>query len=136
MEIAGGGAAVWNFYLRGPAPIASFPENISTDNMRSKDIEAFMAGMNIQGISRKNGRPFTITVKQDNTVDVAMGRSGALEGTTFRETGKWWAENYRFCMQFSRFAQGRQLCPRIVKTGEKITATRRDGSSIPWTINK
>ncbi len=134
--VAGGGTAIWSLYLSGPVPLTSFPSNISTDSMPSKDIEALMTGMKIQGVSKKNGRPFIIEVKADKTVDVEMGRTGALAGTTFRETGKWWAENYRFCMQFSRFAQGRKMCPRIVKEGEKITASRGDGTRLNWTLGK
>jgi len=134
--LGAGGTAIWSLYLSGPVPLTSFPSNISTDSMPSKDIVALMTGMKIQGISMKNGRPFIIEVKADKTVDVEMGRTGALEGTTFRETGKWWAENYRFCMQFSRFAQGRKMCPRIAKEGQKITASRGDGTQLNWTLGK
>jgi hypothetical protein len=104
--------------------------------MQAADIEALMAGMTIQGIGRRSGRSFVIRIRPDHTADVETGRKGGAAGTEFRETGKWWAGNYLFCMQFSKFAKGRNLCPRIAREGQKITATRGDGSDTGWTLHK
>ena len=104
--------------------------------MTAEDIQGLMFGMTIQGTGRRDGKPFAIELGADGVVEVKKGRSGELEGTTHRETGKWWAENYRFCMQFTRFAQGRKLCPRIVRDGVKITATRGDGTDLGWSLTK
>ncbi len=95
-----------------------------------------MFGMSIQGTGRRDGKPFAIELGDDGVAEVKKSRSGELEGTTHRETGKWWAENYRFCMQFTRFGQGRKLCPRIVRDGAKITATRGDGTQLDWSFTK
>ncbi len=134
--LALGGAAVWRFYPRGPTPLSAFPANFSTDSMASEDIEDLMRGMTIQGTSNKDGQSFAIEIGTDGVAELVKGRSGNLAGTTLRETGKWWAENYHFCMQFKRFAEGRKLCPRIVREGERLTATRGDGSELGWSLSK
>jgi adenylate cyclase len=134
--LALGGAAAWRFYPRGPAPLSAFPASFSTDSMASEDIEDLMRGMTIQGTSNRDGQPFLIRIGAEGAVEVEKGRSGDLSGTMHRETGKWWAENYRFCMQFTRFARGRKLCPRIVREGERLTATRGDGTELGWSLSK
>jgi class 3 adenylate cyclase len=134
--LALGGAAAWQFYPRGPAPLSAFPANFSTDSMASEDIATLMHGMTIQGTAVRDGQPFLIRIEAEGAVKVEKGRSGDLSGTLHRETGKWWAENYRFCMQFTRFAQGRKLCPRIVRAGERLTATRGNGTDLGWSLSK
>ncbi len=134
--LAAGGTAAWQFYPRAPTPLSALPANFSTDSMESGGIEVLMRGMTIQGIANKDGQPFTIEIGNDGVAELAKGRTGELAGTTLRETGKWWAENYHFCMQFTRFAQGRKLCPRIIREGQRITATRGDGSELNWSLSK
>ena len=136
VALAAGGAAVWQFYPRGPTPLSAFPESFSTDSMASADIEELMRGMTIQGTANKDGQPFAIEIGNDGVAELVKGRTGTLAGTTLRETGKWWAENYHFCMQFTRFAQGRKLCPRIVREGQRIAATRGDGTELGWSLRK
>jgi len=144
LALAGGGVAVivagavaaWLLIPRGPAPLSSFPATISTDEMKASEVKDFMAGMVIQGISNINGNPFTIRLIPDGTAEAAIGRTGEETGITFRETGRWWTENYRFCMQYTRFAQGRRMCPRIFKDGPKLTAKRPDGTPIEWSFHK
>jgi adenylate cyclase len=134
---AAAGIGFWQFYPRGPAPLSSFPANISTDDMRADEIAALMTGMTIQGIRAVDSQPFTIVLNADRTADYGFGRSGELAGTMHRETGRWRADDYFFCMQFRAFARGQEICPRIIKNGDKITATnRRDGTSFGWTLSK
>ena len=130
-----GGMAVWQYYPRGSMPLSALPANFSTDSMASGDIAALMGGMTIQGTA-KDGQPFLIRIGAEGAANVEKGRTGDMAGTTFRETGKWWAENYHFCMQFERFAQGRKLCPRIVREGARLTATRGDGTDLGWSLSK
>ncbi len=104
--------------------------------MAPEDIDDLMQGMTIQGTSNKDGQPFVIRIAAEGAAEIEKGRSGNLAGTTLRETGKWWAENDHFCMQFTRFAEGRKLCPRIVREGERLTATRSDGTELGWSLSK
>ncbi len=106
------------------------------DAMPTKDIEALMTGGNIQGVSTATGRPFTIELMAGGTADVEFERRGAQPGTKSRDSGKWWAKDYRFCMQFSKFGQGRKLCPTFVRNGEAVTAVRGDGAPLQWTLDK
>ncbi len=108
----------------------------ATDTMPSEDIEALMTGGNIQGISTATGRPFTIESMAGGTADVEFERRGAQSGAKSRDSGKWWAKDYRFCMQFSKFGRGRQLCPTLVRNGEAVTAVRGGGSPLQWTLDK
>ena len=117
--------------------MASFDSDFSTGDMPFVDIEAVMAGVRIQGITARTDSPFVIGLESGGVAEVAMDRTtGALSGTKFRESGKWWAENYRFCMQFTRFAQGRKMCPVIVRKGPNVTAYGRDGTELGWSLGK
>jgi hypothetical protein len=45
-------------------------------------------------------------------------------------------EDYTFCMQFRRFNEGREACPRIVTDGSRVFATRADGTRLGWTLSR
>ncbi len=134
--LAAGAGAFWGFYPPDPAPLASFPANFSTDTMLSKDIEALVAGMTIQGISKRTGRPWTIKLMAGGTANVEFERPAAASGTKSRDSGKWWATDYRFCMQFSMFAKGRQMCPTFIRKGQTLSVSRPDGTLLQWTLKK
>ena len=135
--VAAAAVGFWQLYPRGPASLSSFPANISTDDMRADEIATFMAGMTIQGFRTIDGRPFTIVLNADRTADYRFNRTGELAGTLQRETGKWRVVDYFFCMRFRAFAMGQEICPRIVKNGDKIIATnRRDGTPFSWTLSR
>ena len=117
-----GGAAVWAVFLRGPAP---------------DSLQAIMAGVTIQGTTNQSRRPFTIRLIKDQTAELSAGPTpdGLKKG--FLESGKWWVDNEKFCMQFTRFAQGRAMCPEIAIEKGLITAYgRRDGTPTGWTFIK
>ena len=104
--------------------------------MKSDEIYDLMAGVTIQGFNKKNW-PFILKIMMNNTAEIEVERAGKMAGTVFRETGKWWAENYRFCMQFNKYAQGRKMCPRIVRKSNKLHATSGNGlRRLNWTISK
>lgn len=135
--IATGGIAYWQFSARNSMPISSFPASISTDDMHADEIRAFMSGMTISGIRKKDGQPYTIVLNADMTASYQFPRTGELSGTVERITGQWRVEDFRFCMQIRQFGQGVEHCPRIEKDGSKLTAnSRRDGRLLPWSLNK
>ena len=117
-------------------PLAAFPENVSTDQLRAGEIESLMAGMTISGLRNADNQPFEIVLNPDKTTDYTFG-AGGQNGPRFHETGRWWAEDNRFCMQVAKFAMGQQACPKIIKTGQAITAVRpTTGETLPWTLTK
>ena len=132
-----GGVTFWQFSQRGAAPLSSFPQNISSDDMRAGDIERLMAGMTISGRRNIDDQPFTIVLNPDKSVSYTFTGSGKLSGKTISQTGRWWVEDFRFCMQIPKFAAGQRACPRIVKNGETISAVRPiNDEKLPWTISK
>jgi len=134
--VAGLGYWTWKGIPEDSVSLSSLPANFTTDSMKSDEIQSLMAGITIQGLNKK-GWPFILKIMTNNTAEIEVERGGEMAGTVFRETGKWWAENYRFCMQFNRFAQGRKLCPRIVRKSNKLHATSGDGlRRLKWTISK
>jgi hypothetical protein len=105
--------------------------------MHADEIETFMAGMTISGNRSIDGQPFTIAINANKTTSYQFAGSGKLEGTTQYITGRWWTEDAKFCMQMPKFAFGQQACPRIVKSGQTLTAIRPvNGVTLPWTITK
>lgn len=117
-----GGALVWAVFPRGPAP---------------DSLQAIMAGVTIQGTTNRSRRPFTIRLIGNGAAELSAGATpdGAKKG--FLETGKWWVDNKKFCMQFTRFAQGRAMCPEIAIEEGLINAySRRDGTPVGWTFIK
>ncbi len=131
------GVVFWRSWERGPMPLSAFPENISTENMRAKDIEALMAGITISGQRRSDNQPFEIVLNADKTASYTFSGSGKLSGETLREIGRWWVEDYRFCMQLPKFAMGQKACPRIIKSGQTLEAVRPvNGVTLPWTLKK
>ena len=53
------------------------------------------------------------------------------------ETGRWWSEDYRFCMQFATALKGKMSCPRILlSAGDRLALTRGDGTPLPWTLQR
>ena len=47
------------------------------------------------------------------------------------------AEDHRFCLQVPKFAMGQQACPRIVKTGDALTAVRPINDMVlPWSLGR
>ncbi|MEE8351374.1 MAG: adenylate/guanylate cyclase domain-containing protein [Rhodospirillales bacterium] len=136
LAVTGLGYFVWKEMPKDTANISSFPANFTTDSMKLGEIKDLMAGITIHGTNRKN-RPFILKIMMNETAEIEVERGGKMTGTVFRETGKWWAENYRFCMQFIRFGQGRKLCPRIVRKSNILHATSGDGlRHLNWTFSK
>jgi hypothetical protein len=132
------GAAIGFWFLiqpaQGPKPLAAFPESLTTDSLVADDIVALMAGVTISGRRASDDQPFTIVLNPDRTANYSFGGDGAA---AYNEIGRWWSEDHRFCLQVPRFARGQQACPRIVKSGETLTAVRPiDGVVLPWTLVK
>ncbi len=127
--------AIWFWFTNQPSPHPSdsLPENTSTDKMSADQITVFVAGMKIEGRRLKDDQPFAILLRHDK---MAVYEFAVESGGKERINGNWRAENYRFCMQLPQFASGREVCPRIVKEGEKFRAERGNGTPLPWSLSK
>jgi adenylate cyclase len=130
----------WGSTQQSAKPLSAFPENITTDSMPAGDIAALIAGVTISGQRASDDKPFRIVLNADGIASYAFGDLGDLGGQggeVYSETGRWWVEDHRFCLQVPRFALGKQLCPRIVKTGASLAAVRpNDDMVLPWTLEK
>jgi hypothetical protein len=127
----------WRFAPIGGKPLSSFPENISTRDMKAGELASFVIGLQIRGRRATDEQPFTVTVNPDNTALYEFERLGAQAGTYQKTVGKWWVSDYRFCMRIKGFAFGAPACPVIAKHGATLTATRpTNGRPLPWTISK
>ncbi len=130
------GFMAWREASTPPVSLSTLPANFSTDSLKAEQIGELMPGFIIQGTAKKTGGPFTIRVLADGVAEFEVERVGSMAGTFYRETGKWWVENYKYCMQFSRFANGQQLCPRLVREDDRLSLTHPDGVPIKWTIRR
>ena len=79
--------------------LSSFPLNVSTDELRASEIDAFMSGMIIQGNRNIDNQIFTIILNANKTLTYQFARIGNLTGTMERVLDTWASEDYRFCMQ-------------------------------------
>lgn len=129
------GLWVWLQPAGGSRPLASFPENTSTDSLSQDEIAALMAGVTISGARSLDERPFTMRLNADGSLIYTFGGEDGAAAQSL--TGRWWSGEQVFCLQVAQFAQGRRACPRIVKAGTTLTAVRtRDGEVLPWTLTK
>ncbi|MDX1485605.1 MAG: adenylate/guanylate cyclase domain-containing protein [Alphaproteobacteria bacterium] len=131
--ILAGGYAAFSSLDRGSSVPTPLPDKFSTDYMSAKDIERVVTGMNIQGTTRMGSRPFTIRLSGGGVAKVEVIRPS---GEIFRDTGKWWTRDARFCMKFDTFAFGRNMCPRIARDSKEMTATRPNGAPLDWKISR
>lgn len=126
-------AGAW-FWMKPQSPsLASLPVNTSTTSMSAEQIVEFVTGLKIEGRRLLDDLPFTIVLGEDKT---ATYEFPANPGGKERIIGKWRAEDHRFCMQLARFAAGREVCPRIVRQGDKYHAERGDGTVLKWSLSK
>ena len=133
----GAGIGYWQLARPGAKPLSSFPENISTSDMKASELASFVIGMKIRGERVTDGQPFTVTVNPDHTVLYEFERTGAQAGTYQKIVGKWWVEDFHFCMQIRGFAFNEPACPVIEKHGSKLGAKRpKDGQPLPWKFSK
>jgi len=117
----------------GRSAIAPQGEVGSSDDLRADAIADLVGGLTVHATRKGDGRPFTVVLQPGGTADLALERPGK---PTFRESGKWWSEDYRFCMQFTTTNQGAELCPRIVLSAAGPALTRGDGGPLGWTLSR
>lgn len=137
--VIAGGVAAWLLENAGSelVPLSSFPENVSTTDMRADQIKSFVTGMTIKGHRAIDDKPFQIAINKNKTVRYEFALAGSLDnGPTNVVIGTWRAEDFHFCMRMNLFAFGREICPTIVKTGSKISARRPNGDPLPWSISR
>lgn len=110
---------------------------LSPTDQTEEELDRLMIGVTIEGVTNQSGRAFTIVLKSNGIADITVGPSSTGGGPGFSEKGKWWVENGNFCMQYTRFSQGRLMCPQLQLEGGIIKAYRRaDGSPLPWSFTK
>lgn len=108
---------------------------MSTDTMNANDIRRLVAGLTIQGKSDRTGGDFTIQLQADGQAFLVM-EPGQKAGTVgFREMGKWWADDRKFCMQFTRFGRGVPRCPSISRHNDRLIAARGNGELLNWSFS-
>lgn len=115
------------------APSTRLPKIVSTAQMSATEIEAMMAGINIRGRTRIGERPFVIKLNKGGKAIVDVVRPS---GDHFRETGTWWTSNHQFCMKFSKFGQGRTMCPQFNGEYNRMMASRPNGAPLDWAISR
>jgi class 3 adenylate cyclase len=135
LVVAGLGAGAWVLYPRGPKPLSAFPENVSTDDLRASDLKNFATGITVAG-HRMDGLPFKFHLNPDMTASYELDRSSQTNGFIHRETGSWRVEDYRLCVTFRQFNHGQEACPRIVKQGTQLSAARKNGDALDWTVTR
>ena len=74
--------------------------------LNTEEIVALLSGNTIKGES------YALYYSEDGTV---RGKEGS-----YQDTGKWTAENDTFCVRWSKWAQGKELCWKLRKDGNKI----------------
>jgi hypothetical protein len=117
----------------GHSAIAPQGPPASSDDLRADAIAELVGALTVHATRQRDGRPFTIVLQPGGTADLTLERPGQAP---FRESGKWWSEDYRFCMQFTTTNQGAELCPRIVLGAAGPTLTRGDGGPLGWTLSR
>ncbi len=131
-----GEALDWSF-SRDPAQtsrVSRDPASTTSNAMCADEIAALVSGRQIAGRNKKD-RPFTIELAADGAANLTVIRPG--DRPPFRETGTWWTEDYRFCMRFTTFGQGQDLCPRFLAAeGARIAMAKGDGTPLDWTLNR
>ena len=74
--------------------------------LNTEEIVALLSGNTIKGES------YALYYTADGTV---RGKEGS-----YQDTGKWTAEDDTFCVRWSKWAQGKELCWKLRKDGNKI----------------
>ena len=114
--------------------ISRDPSSTTSNDLCADEITALVNGRQITGRNKKN-RPFTIGLEAGGVAKLSVIRPG--DRPPFEETGRWWTEDYRFCMRFATFGQGQDLCPRFLAAeGERIAMSKGDGTPLDWTLNR
>lgn len=132
-----GGIGYWKFAPGGVRPLSSYPDGASTASMRAPEIEDFVTGITVRGKRPTDGAAFTITLNPDKTTLYELAGAGNRPASSRTIAGKWWAQDFKFCMQMPAFNFGRPACPVITKEGETLTATRpANGEVVPLKFSK
>ncbi|NQV56958.1 MAG: adenylate/guanylate cyclase domain-containing protein [Rhodospirillales bacterium] len=102
--------------------------------LKSDNSQKF-TNMAVDGISRVNGKPFVISLGANGRADLRINLADA--GRISYQQGRWWMpDGMRFCIQFPRFAQGRELCRILKQKGASFVAAAADGRGDIWTFRR
>ena len=89
--------------------------------LTAEEIVALLSGNTIKGES------YSIYYTADGTV---RGKEGS-----YRDTGKWTTEEDLICVRWSKWAQGKELCWKLRKDGNKIyreSVVNSDDNVVTW----
>jgi class 3 adenylate cyclase len=110
-------------------PSSTSPDTAALDRMRP------YVGMTVQGISIVTGKPFMMTLAADGTAEVKIELATA--GRFSVDRGPWWiASNGHFCVHYTRFAGGNQVCRELVVESGVVKAYTWDHRPNPWVFKK
>ena len=125
-----------------PAPLASAPgtstptpsTSTSPDTATLERMRPYV-GMTVQGTSIVTGKPFVMTLAADGTAEVKIEL--ATVGRFSVDRGPWWiAPNGHFCVHYTRFAGGNQVCRELVVESGVVKAYTWDHRPNPWVFKK
>lgn len=119
------GGIAWDRWTDRP------PEATETVRATSR-LTRLMSAMDIEGSSTVNGRPFVMKLRQNGAATVEIQSTDP--DRWFRDRGRWWVHNGRFCFEFERFAGGTARCPVLHIQNGRIEASRMNGINLPWTF--
>ena len=123
----------WTVLRNTSQPNASTPRTVanSSDAMDAAQIAALVTGTTLHGTRQRDNAPFAIVLAEGGVANFTLERA---DKPPYTEAGRWWSEDYRFCMQFKQALMGRESCPRIVSENDRLRLTRGDGSPLDWTL--
>lgn len=95
-----------------PVPAAGQP---TQDFLSGADITQLMPTGPLKGINGY-GEPYTITYLIDGAMSGVAGKSNE-----YKDTGKWWVKENRFCRQYTSWLAGKAACFKVTLEGDTIS---------------
>ena len=110
-----------------PAGAGSYEDELKAKGakaLNTSEIKALFSGNTYKGISSR-GSDFSLLTRADGSVAINIITDTGRERS---DTGKWAAEDNKFCRQYSRFGKGKRACRPIYRTGpDSIESVTGDG---------
>jgi hypothetical protein len=91
-------------------------------------------GNAVEGISTVTGKPFVMTLKAGGAAEVKIELATSGFST---DRGNWWIEpNGRFCVRYTRFANGNLICRELTQEDGTLKAYTWDHRPNPWVFRR
>lgn len=120
-----------------PPPPAAAPPTSAPSSLDAETAERMRryVGLTVHGISTVTGKPFVMTLGAGGVADVKVEL--AIGGQYIFDHGSWWiASNGSFCVHYTRFASGNQVCRALVVEDGVTKAYTWDHKPNPWVFKK